>query len=742
MGCRLTEKRQYQSCYRSGPVISGHKILFLGLFLSLLALSMPAVAGQKTKLSPDELAWQQLMPEIEVFWHEYQASPHKLSEEVWPFISSLKDFIRRYPGSRRVAEAYYLLGEAYAAASYWPEAIAHWKIVIRYHPDSKWTSAALNSLVAYLEKQGDQERLKRFYKDILRQFPDSVAAKTTRVLLARHAFQEGKIDLVKRVIKEIEGSMASADVEIPELLDLKAMIARKEGREQEAIRLWVHFINLKKSPVTRAAALFQIAETYRSSGDWLKARKYYALIRRDFSNQPEALFARFRMLQMSEAQKERLAKYVKGNKVRPVDLNESERVFQKIVQKYPRYFLTQEVRKELIATKIKKGEYMEALELADDFVRTCPKSAFVKDVLRLSDYAARKLETGKFSVQALERVVSAGKTYLNKKSQNRVQEHIQKVTQKLWVRLIGQLLEEESPLEALERYWSYTRTFKADQGALKEAFDLGVRALEQTDRWFFSQKRYADLVNYDFFHQGQIKTLKSPVHYHLLARAFNMIGLDLMSLRAYYTSWKLGPSTGQRCQILRDWAGQSLDASEMNMTQDTISLLDMLCPDYSLQPDVLYFKSVMASRQGDLVAAFNMAKDSLAAHPDEKNVYQAISAGIRLAEWQQVEDIYRKNSHILPEDRRVSILKKWGDEAVRFSEFKRALVPYGLLGKIDPEDPSLGFRLAVAECGAYGFEKAQPRWEEISKKDRGIWGKAAKSEIAFYRFMSGPAGQL
>ncbi len=743
MECQGLKNRQESNCITELGRLWRPFILLWILSIALpLVLSSNSKAAKKSKLSPDELAWQQVLPEVEVFWHEYQTSPHKLSDEVWPFISVLKEFIRRYPGSPRIAEAYYLLGEAYAAANYWPEAVAHWKIVIRYHPDSKWTSAALNSLVAYLEKQGDQDKLKKFYKDILRQFPDSIAAKTTRVLLARHALQEGKIDLVKRVIRDIERSSPSAGVEIPELLDLKAMIARKEGRRQDALRLWIHFVNLKKSPVARASALFQIAETYRSSGDWLKARKYYALIRRDFSSQPEALFAKFRLLQMSEAQRERMARYVKGKKLRPVNLNESERVFQKIVRRFPNYFLTQEVRKELIATKIKKGEYMKALELADDFVQTSPKSAFVHDVLALSDKAAERLISGNFTADVLEQNVSAGRNYLNRKPQNKVQEHIQKVTQKLWVRLIKELLKEKRPLDALEKYWSYTRSFQKHSAALKEAFSAGLRALEQTDRWFLSQKRYADLVNYDFFHEQEIETMKSPVHYHLLARSFSMLGLDKMALRAYFAAWKLRPSGRQRCEILRDWAGQSINSSKMMVTQDTIGLLDMLCPDYSLQPDVLYFKSVMASRQGDFIAAFNMAKDSMSARADEKNVYQAMFSGIVLGEWQQLEDIYRKNSKLLPLDKRVSILKQWGDEAVRFSEFQKAMVPYGFLADINSEDPSLDFRLAVAESGAYGFEKARSRWEDLSKKDLGIWSKAAKSELSFYKFMGGPAGQL
>ncbi len=712
----------------------------LTLFLFLSFLSLPAV-GKEAGLPPDELAWQELVPEIEVFWHEYQTSPHRLSEEVWPFISSLKDFISRYPDSSRIPEAYYILGEAYASASYWPEAVAHWKIVIRYHPDSKWTSTALNSLVAYLEKQGDKEKLKEFYKDILRQFPDSVAAKTTRVLLARHALQEGKVELVKRVIREIEKSSPSADVEIPELLDLKALIARREGRRREAIMQWIHFINLKKSPVTRAAALFQIAETYRAAGDWLKARKYYALIRRDYSNQPEALFARFRMLQMSEQQKERLAKYVKG-RVRPVNLYESEMVFREIVQKYPHYPLTQEVRKELIATKIKKRDYMEALQLADDFLSASPRNMFAREILSLSEQAVRRLGKEKFDTVTLGQMVSLGKKYLNRKARNRIQELIRKVTQELWIRLMDQLVLEKAPLEALEQYWSYRKAFSADPAALGQALGNAVKALGDADRQFLASGRYADLINYYFFHEEEIRDLRSPLHYHLLARAFSGVGLERMALRAYFIAWKLHPDGMERCEILRNWTAKSLDVDELKMTQDIVSLLDMVCPDYSLLPDVLYLKSVMASRQGDWIAAFNMAKDSLSIRADEKNVYQAMRAGIKLGEWKQVEKIYSKNGDLMPVSRRIDILKEWGDEAVRLSDFKNAMVPYRLVAKIDPEDPSVKFRMAVAVNGASGFEKARSAWEELSGEGRGIWGKAAKSELSFYRFMSGSVGQL
>ncbi len=723
-----------------------HRVHIVACYVSifLLSLSMPlsyGAIGKKGKIPVDQLAWQSLLPEIEVFWHEYQTSPHKVAQDVWPFIAALKEFIKRYPDSSKIPEAYYILGEAYAAASYWPEATAHWRIVIRYYPDSKWTSAALNSLVAYLEKQGDQKRLKRFYKEILRQFPDSVAAKTTRVLLAKQALEEGKVALVSRVIKGIERSSPMADVQIPELLDLKAGIALRQGRASDAIKLWIHFINLKKSPVARASALFKIAETYRGQGDWLKARKYYALIRRDFSTQPEALFARFRILQMKEIQQARLARYVKGG-VRQVNLNDSERVFQEIVEKYPRYSLTQEVRKELIATKIKKAELINALELADDFIRTNPQSPFVHDVLKLAEEARQRLLKGEFRTEKLEAFVDAGRTYLEKKAKNKVQRYIKEVTQKLWVRLVEQLLEGKRPLKALKDYWSYKEAFRGNEPAQEEILPFAVKALEATDRWFFGKKRYSDLINYDFFHQKGIEALRSPVHYHFLAKAYSKIDLDKMSLRSYFKAWRQGPVGTEKCEILKDWTAQGLKAAQTVIAQDTTGLLDMTCPDYALLPKILYYKSKIASTQGDWIAAFNMAKDSLAGKPTEESAYQAMLAGIKLGQWKGVDQLYKRYGELLPKEKKIQILKQWGDEAVRLSEYKVAMIPYGYLSNMDKDDPSTKFRLAVARSGAFGFEQAAPVWEALSKEDQGLWGKAAKSELSFYKFMSGPAGQL
>lgn len=738
---QISEQRKAPGSCQAAVFLNGRIIYVMLAALLISVWHFPATAAQNVRLSKDDLAWKALAPDIEVFWHEYQTSPNKVAEDVWPFIATLKDFIKRYPKSLKIPEAYYILGEAYAAASYWPEAVAHWKIVIRYYPDSKWTSSALNSLVAYFEKQGDQKRLKKFYQDILRQFPDSTAAWTTRVLLARQALMQGKIKLVKRIIKKVEKSSPMAEVEIPELLDLKAGIAMRAGRPSEAVNLWVRFINLKKSPVTRASALFNIAETYRTTGDWLKARKYYALIRRDFSTQPEALFAMFRLLQMEEIQQERLSRYVKGS-VRPVSLDKSERVFQEIVKRYPKYPLTQEVRKELIVTKIKKKDYMKALELADDFIQSFPESIFTKEVLALADVARKRLLKGKFSTEYLEQSINTGLCYLGKKARNNVQEYLQEVTWKMWAMLLKQLIDDGRPLESMEQYWSYREAFRKDPQRLETVLNTGIRALEETDRWFFSKRRYADIINYYFYHKKEIDKLKSSLHYHILAKAFSRIDLDKMALRSYFTAWQLKPDKNEKCEILRDWIAQSIKTDEIIMAQNIITLIDLGCPDYSLLPDILFDKSAMASRQGDWVAAYNMARDSMAAKVDGTSVYQTLSAGIKLSEWTEIEDIYRKNGHFLSKEKKISILKQWGDEAIRLSEFKKAMVPYSLLAKIDKDDPSSGFRLAVAKSGSYGFEKALPAWEALSKKDKGIWGKAAKSEFSFYHFMSGPAGQL
>ncbi len=701
----------------------------LSLLFVLVSTGHAGVSNGK-----DKIVWRAMVPAIEVFWKEYQTSPEKLKEDVWPLISMLKNFIKAFPDSEMLPEAYYILGEAYASVSYWPEAEAHWKIVTRYFPNSRWTNQALNSLVMFYERSNNRKKLRRFYREIMRRFPDSIAAKTAQVLIAKQALMRGDVKTARRVARLISKSSPMAEVEVPELLDLEARLALKDKKPEKAIELWVRYLNLVKNPSVRAATLFQIAETYRRLGDLLKARKYYALIRRDFKGQPEYLFARFRMLQIKEQTRERLARYTKGQVSRP-DYYESEEVFKEILKRFPKHPLTLEVKKEFVATELRKKDYVKVLELAEKYLRQDPKSPYAKDILLMADQAKNGLLTTEYKIPELEKIVAFARPFLQREGGSQIYDYIKSVAEAKWVELEKKLLDDNRPLEALKEYWAFKRFFRQETEATVNARSLAQKALVEADKKFLKDKQFIQLVNFHLKNRSDIGALGEASHYYYLAKAYSGLGLDEASLRAYQAAWNLEPPDSLRCRLLMDWTGQMVKDAKKIATQDAITLMNLYCPEQSMTSEALLYKSILATWQKDYRAALSMALDSIGIKATRPGVRQAILGAIYLAEWDVAWKVYKKYNSLIPQDEKLALLRKWGDEALNLGVARQALKAYQTLMDMDTKEAADSFRLNLAESAIKGPDKAVSLWDKAAKETEGLWGDASKAEASFYKFM-------
>ena len=685
----------------------------------------------------DELAWKTIEPKIESFWRDYQTSPQRLKQTVWPLISMLKNFIKAYPNSKRIPEAYFILGETYSAVSYWPEAEAHWRIVIRYYPNSQWTNQALSNLIHHYEATGNQRKLRKFYKEIIRQFPDTIAAKTIKVILAKNLLAKGRKDIAEKVVKRIETSTIRAEVDVPELLDLKARLSLLNNRPQEAISYWLRYLNLTRSIAARASTLFSIAETYKKEGDYLKARKYYALIRRDYTSQPEYLFARFRMIQMDEEARKRLSQYTRG-KVKSPDFVTSEMIFEKILKKFPRHPITREVKKEYVDFELQKGDYLKCLELANHFLKSDPENPYSSSILNLAKLAQKRLLERRYSTDYLKAIVAKSTSLLKNGLNEDIKKLLQVALNKKWIELQNQLLNEKRPLEAISEYWRYLVFFKPKNGTIS----LAKKALLAIDRSLLKKEKFEDLVNFYLFNKEKIDQLRVPDHYYYLARAYSGLNFRNPSLRAFYKAWHMGPSKSLRCPLLINWTFEVFRAERVKISEDTLALLDIYCPDSSMTSKILFLKSKLALWQGDYKAAFNMAYDSVSIKPEAQNTYQALRCGILLGKWDMVRKIFKENSHLLKKDRQRDILRFWGDEAYSLDEIKEARYAYNLLENLEKESPSITFRTLLVKAKQKGASKTIKDWKDLSKNGAGIWKKAAKAEEEYYKFIKGAEGSL
>ncbi len=742
-----------------------------GIMCFLIGNPSLAAASVAKELPPDEVAWKAISPQLEIFWKDVEDSPFQAAKGAWPVIESLKGFIKEYPSSIHVPEAYYDLGEAYASISFVPEAIAHWRIVAKYYPDSKWAGEALTALVAYMKEQGQTNKLVAFYRELMRQFPDSKAAKTAKIILAIQALKEGKIKLATRVADQMAKASPSIEVEVPQFLDLEARLAEERGHYEEARRFWIHYINLIKLPSHRAQALFHIAETYRKEGSALKARKYYALIRRDYSNLPEALFARFRMAQMEEKAKKRLSRYVKGT-FRQQDTTLEDQLFSKIVEQFPDYPLTHEVEFELTRLKLREKKFLDVLELAWNFKQQSPSNPYLARILECAREAEKALVSAEPGIHKLQEMVAFGSPFIQAHSNDPLASSIANLTQVLWLRLMNRLVGRHDPRKALDEYWRFRRIYKGlkDKGTLTKARPVAAKALLALDRDLLKQKRPMDLVNYHFIHRDAIEELDIPEHQLLLGHAWGEIGVPKAALRAYFRAFEMGTTqnlhavrsldaapqgtktrprgrgyiftANKKAELFIAWASQALKDGDLSAAENILNLLDSQCPDAAIGPRALALKARLAAKRGDWVASFNMAQDSLDRKARKGTRLLLFNASVKLGEWNQVHEQWTRIEKDLDPAQKALLLRSWGDEALNLEQPSEALSAYNRLSKLEPDNPAVVWRLALARTRAGKENETANPWQSLLKSTDPFWSKVAKAETQDQKFWNGIAGDF
>jgi TolA-binding protein len=713
-------------------------MLCLVLFSCIMAKTVnSADMPEKHSMGKDDQAWQELSVERDRFWRDAEDSPALVQRSAWPLIKGLKHFIQYYPRSSHIPEAYYLLGEAYSSIGYSPEAAGHWRTVVRYYPDSEWAGPALTALVKQLEITGNRMKIIRFYREILRQFPDSNAALMARVLLAEDAFMEGRLDLVMPTVERLEKT-PSVELQVPEFLRLKAMIAERQGEYAKAREYLLHYLNLVKSRKMRASALFSIAESYRREGQLLKARKYYALIRRDFSSEPEALFARFRLAQLEDRARGRLSVYV-STALKPENMPATARLYARILKEFPAYPLSQEVQFEFMQLRMKQGKYLDALKLGYDFLKRMPDSVFAAKVRKTSLAALNALEKHRQTVAVLQEFVEFGLPVV--KAANRddpVSKGIAEATQRLWLQLLRQMTDQDMNREALASYRQYRDVYGKlqDKGALREARPLALKALASLDAAFLRDGDWTGLINYHFTWHGMMEELALSSHWYALARCWDAITCPDAALRAYYRAWKLHPDEKRRCPMLDSWIECAIRNRDHVSAAGAMELLDAQCPDNAFSAHVLELKARLEVLRGRWREATALFRDSVREGGGLSSRIGLMEGSIMLGDWKTAGKL---RSHIwekVQDSEKKRLLCLWGDEAFRLQEYGVALEAYESLMALDPQDPATAWKVARTRELTGDLKTAMEEFKALSQADSPLWAQAADTAIKNRGFWS------
>jgi tetratricopeptide (TPR) repeat protein len=720
--------------------LSWRRLLIL-LFISIV---FPvSVFAQTPDSEAAEKDWKAVAPQIALFWKMVEESPSAAGGIAWPVISTLRHFIQKHPDAQEAAQAYYLLGEAYSRVSYIPEAMAHWRIVAKRFPDSPWASEALTSMLFQVEHCGDSGKFEQFNRELIRQYPDSNAAKTAWVIFAIEAVDSGDMDQIKKDVAGLDATRPNLYIDVPRFLDLKARLAASDGNEEEARIQWTHYLNLIRSPAQRAETLFRIAESCRRSGKTIAARRYYSMIKHSYPNFPAALFARFRMSQLEASEKKRLSAYV-SNAIEPAASGAMDGVLTRIIEEFPAHPLTREVELELMAVRLDEGEYVEVLRLGQRFVQVLPGGPFLDKILAICQRARDALE-GIQNPEILNDAVTFGRGLVETDQDSPLAPGMTETTQSLWLKLMELLFARQDFAAVVKEAQDFYEVFSGSQ-AVEKARACGIRALLAYDRQLLAEGRPLELLNQHYAHLEKIRGLGVSEHAFHVGEAWIRLDCPAAAMRAFHEAWNLGPEKNEMPELLLTWAETALDAGDLVSAGSILDILYKTAPTEADNPWALWLDARLSGEEGDWIKAIQKTERGLSIENTsqmKKRLQVAFfEASMKLGHWSEAISVWGELALALTKDEQVSLLRLWGDETLWAGRHPEALDAYNRLLTMEPENLQYAWRASLAKHHMGSGKAAREEWKALTQAPDELWAQAARAMIENERFWSGPAGEF
>lgn len=715
------------------------KTVVLILVLIVFCLSIVSLNLYAAENTQEEEAWRVLQPDIRVLWTMETGGEVLHSSRLWDLIYDLKRFIQVYHDSSHVPEAYFLLGLAYSRAGYSPEAEAHWMITAKYYPETNWAGDALSMLAKHLQESGNAKKLERYYIELVENFPNSNAALSMKSVMAIEALEKGRLDIAEAVVKDIEKKVKDVEINVPKFLDLKARLAAAKGNLEEARLLWIHYLNLIKTPEIRADILYRIAETYRKSGEPLKARKYFALIKRDFPSTMEAKFASFRMSEIEERARQSMEGFVSG--LGQKNLQVVDQLYTDIIKKYPDHPVTKEVMAELIQVKMDENKFLEALQLAETFGVKHPESKLINKVTDMALESSKFLIADANSIEKANRVVSWARDFINKKGLNEIQKIVAKAGDKVWQNLISMLYENKMFYETLEEFSQYRAVAGEEDDGVKKSQKLVAGSASRLSQELVEEEKFMELLNYYYKNRKLLDNLIAPGFQLDVGKAWKSIGDPSAAMKAFYREFHQYGTSSTGLNALLELADSAVSEGRLGEAKNAVLLYDMAMKDVYQSPAAYLVKAKTAFKSGDWASAFNLAKETLADNGNESRGAEiAYEASVKLGRWDYVKKIWERFSPVFSD--KEDKLRLWGDAALELIEPDIALDAYNRLIEIDPENSATKWKIAKAKALKGDSKGSFEVLDTLSTSKDGIWSEVARADKLFDEFMQGPAGEL
>ncbi|UKL13762.1 tetratricopeptide repeat protein [Dissulfurimicrobium hydrothermale] len=695
--------------------------------------------------SPSDLG--RVRARIKALQEEIESSPVSDRHKAFELVSLLRKILPAVANDPvEFAETNCLLGEAYFKAGYLPEAVTYLKTTAKRFPDSPWGQKALLILMKNSKLLNIKKDENDYYKELIRQFPDTLVGKTAWIALAVKAVEGGNINEVSVEMARLEDADPDIGLSVPKFLDLKAKVLAAKGKEAEARATWMRYLNLVQSPDQDAEALYNIAESYRREKRLLDAVRIYLLLNKRYPDSLESVFAKYRVMEIEKGTGALNILLMAGPRIARLGLDKypvKEQILSTIIREAPGLPIAKEAMIDYMSLKVENGRYLDVLKMVADASRLGGDDAFVKAVSKEVSMAADAI-LAKADVSGLKGGLDAARGFLDgNDKQSPFWPVMSDIAQRVWAGLIDQYMAKDEFVEAVGEAKAFVKIFPDGLGVghVKEA---GAKAVLALDKAFFDAHRPLALLNYHFSSINGSDWLSTSEHLIYVGLAWDSLGCPEAAMRAFYQAWKAGPSNGHR--LFLAWARTAVDSGDMESAEAVYAVMEARYPKRLEQDqDALWIRSAIAQSKGDWNLVWRMAKKAIGLGPSA-HMMQALEtmlfrADIHLGRWDEASSLWQGIKGRLSGVEKARFLTEWGDEAFGRGDYTQARAIYSELTTLEPNDPSCTFRLAVAEYRAGMTDAAMKRLGEVSK-GKGQWAEAAAAVLGADDLLNGPAKHL
>ncbi len=708
--------------------------------------------------------WQDALDALDdLLEHEQDLSPHARQmidlvrlrclmhladegkQDYWEVINALRRHLYLYPHSPYKPWIYLSLGRAYRKEGFYPEALAYDKMVIDEFKNSPEAPKAMIEAARVL-------RIEHKYKDtlywlnrVIRQYPDTKSANLARLVLAELALESKDIKKAKALIEAIKKTDPNIYIKLPKLLLVEGEILAAQNRYKEARQRWLHYLNLQTSSDTQAKVWFFIAESLRKEHFYLRARKYYVLIKQEYPDTKYALFSKFRLAQLQEIEQKNLSKYVSN--IKPWEpLSDTIVVLRSIIKQYPTSKIAQEAEITLMRYDLMLKDPFDILKQAENFTKLYPDSKFSDNVTKYVKIACNKLLSQKLNISTIKKIVNFGRNFVGLYPNAPFMQDIKDLTSNLWIKWMKYLISSKEYIKAFKQQSIYFNTFLPDkyENIVK---DLTKKTIFSINEKFLSDNKPLKLLNFYYTYLDTIKFINANEENFYIAISWKRLRCLDAALRYFYQAYKNNiQDNNLKNRLFISWIDTASKAKDFYTLTAVLTLFKLNNKNWFDYPKVIlgYANLMFHDKQWDNIINNCLPKLENIKDINIKKKLLVIceKALIATKKLNKFNKLFNKNINILSNNLKIELLKQAAQKELKIGLIKNTINHLKLAINIRPNDPSIIWLYTLALEKEGNLDLALKEANLLATSKDSFWANVGSALVSNISFWQGPAGSL